>query len=354
MEMKTIMIVFGTRPEVVKLASTIKELYKTLKYRIVLINSEQQKDMTNKLLDEFNTIPAYSLDIMKKSQSLSYLTSSIITELDTIIEKESPNLVIVLGDTASSFAGTLSAYHHKIPIFHIESGVRTFDKYNAYPEEGYRRMIDHISDYHTCQNRTDIDNLRQEGILNAIYTGNASLDLLVDIKNEVPKKKVLITMHRREDWGKPISDACDAIKELSLLFSDHEFVYVMHPNPILQETVIDKLGNIKNIVLKQNLGFYDFMNELKDSKLVMTDSGGLLQEALFLKKPIVYLRKNSEYTGIFDEDILIYETGKDYLDIITRASQILSLSNPTYKPITFFGDGTASKRIVKKIEEVLG
>ena len=221
----------------------------------------------------------------------------------------------------------------------------TYNKYNAFPEEGYRRMIDHISDIRTCQSEDDLTKLRIEN-LDGLVTGNNSLDLLNDYKTKESKNQVLITMHRREDWGAPIDNVCLLIKELAFKYKDTKFIYVLHPNPTLKIHVEKILSNVPNVYLKKDMAFYEFVDIMSESKLVMTDSGGILQEAIFLRKPIVYLRSKSEYSDIFDNNLL-YETGKDCEFIREAVEKILELKYIKTRNITMFGDGTSGKTTVQ-------
>jgi UDP-N-acetylglucosamine 2-epimerase (non-hydrolysing) len=338
-----IMTIMGTRPEVIKLVSFIKETEKR-KIKNIIVNTEQHKDMSNTILKEFGIVPNYNLNIMTSVQTPSDVISKIIVLLDNIIKKELPDLIVVLGDTATSMAGALSAYHNKIKILHIEAGVRTYDKYNAFPEEGYRRMIDHISDYNTCQTETDNMRLKAEGIKTGVFTGNTTLDLLKNLTFTVTKKQVLITAHRREDWGRPMLSFYNTLKSLAKQNTDYTFIFVTHPNPKLQKLIYANLNNIPNIKLVKNMNYSNFIKELSTSELIMTDSGGMLQECIFLKKKIIYLRQNSEYSAFLNNECVI-ETGKDPKKI-KNAFSLLKNKLSVYTDNNMFGDGTSGKRIV--------
>jgi len=303
-----LMIVYGTRPELIKLASFIYELQSN-DIEHILVNTGQHRDMVDKTSKQLSITPHYNLKTMKHNQSLNHIITSIMNKIGPVIDKEKPTHIVSFADTASALAGALSAYNNQIPIIHFEGGVRSGNKYGPFPEEGYRTT-----------------------------------------EAPITKEKVVITMHRREDWGKPIQNICRTIKKLAYAFPDVPFHFVMHPNPKLKTMITQILNNIENVHLVQNLGFTDFINLLSQARLVMTDSGGMLQESIFLRKPVVYLRKETEYPLVFDNDMLV-ETGKDANLVFEHTTRILNTPDAECKLRTEFGDGNAGRKAVKWLLE---
>ena len=342
------MVVFGTRPEVIKLASFLKEV-KSVNYDVVLVNVGQHIDLTEQALNVFGLKSDYNLKIMETKQSLSKITRRVITKLDRILDDVNPDTVVVMGDTNTAFGAALCAYYHKKKIVHIEGGARSYDKYNSFPEEINRRLIDHIADLNTCQTQLDVDRLGKEGIYNGVFVGNTSLDVInMFIDKVITTKKVLVTMHRREGWGEPMKQACMAIKGLALEYPDHEFIIARHPNPTVFDMFTKVLDELDNVKLVDALPFDIFIRHLASCKLVMTDSGGVIQEAIFLRKPIVHMRDKSEYEHLFDGTYLV-STGKNMGRILKAGRKLLDKKNPKCKEITEFGDGNAGKKIAEMV-----
>jgi len=351
-KIKKILICGGTRPEWIKLASTIKELKKCKNIETIVINTGQHTTLTNQVLDLFKIKPKYHLKIMKPKQTLTDITVSILQKLTPIVQKEKPDMIIPFADTATAFGTALVGFYNKIPIFHMEGGGRTFNKYDPYPEEVNRKMIDHISDWVTCQTALDQHNLRREKIFDTKVVGNYSLDVIKRFTKGVKiKKQILITMHRRESWGAPMIEACSAIRFLANKYKDYKFVLPMHPNPVVSNVIKKELGDMKNVSLIEALPFNKFVKTLAQSKLIMSDSGGAVQESLFLKKPIINLRKHNEYDGEIDKQYIV-NVGKNKKKIISATINYLE-NRPKYNNIDTFGNGTAGKQTVKWIKEIL-
>jgi UDP-N-acetylglucosamine 2-epimerase (non-hydrolysing) len=348
--MAKIMLVCGTRPEWIKSVSFIRELKKT-EHKLIIVNSGQHLQLTDDVLKVFNIIPDYNLKIMTTNQSLGRISKLIFDKLDPIIIKTTPDVIVVVGDTTTALISSLCAFYHKIKIFHIEGGARSFDKYNAYPEEMNRRMIDKIADLNTCQTNKDMFNLTEEKIFNGCITGNNSLDVLKDMIEKVEKKKqILITMHRRENWGYNIGRFCWVINSLAHKFADHNFIISCHPNPIIRKDVNFILGNISNVQILDAQPYDKFLKLLTESKLVMTDSGGLPIEAMFLGIPLIIFRRY-EYDEYLDKKYFSCEVNPD--KIIGKATWILTQDTRLIPKILFFGDGTAGKKCVKLLNEMI-
>ena len=349
---KRILVVLGTRPEVIKLVSFIKELEKEEQVETIICNTSQHLDMTKTMLDLFRIKSDYDLKIMKSGQSLSKILKNVMVKLDRVVKKEKPDVIVVLGDTHSSFGAALVSYYNQIPIFHIEGGIRSYNKYDCFPEEGNRKMIDHISDWNTCQTELDVHRLEKEGITNGLFCGNNSLDVIKNFVNEVTiDKQVLITMHRREGWGEPMKEACLAIKTLAINFPDHKFVVARHPNPVVYNMFTEMLEELENVKLLDNLPFDQFIRIMAKSKLILTDSGGVVQEAIMLRKPIVYLREHNEYEKYFDGFFLTC-TGKNKSEIVDKSSQISVKQKEIVNGILESGRLTEGK-YVQKVERFM-
>ena len=290
-----IMITFGTRPEAIKMMPIIKKLEQEKNIETVILTTGQHKDMLDTVLEKFEIRPKYKLDIMKQNQSLSYINASILETTNNIFEIEKPDLLLVHGDTTTSFACAQSAFYNKIMIGHVEAGLRTFNKYFPFPEEINRSLISKIADIHFAPTNINKENLINEGINEKyIYvTGNTIIDALKytisdnyefeskDLKkfNFKEKKYILVTAHRRENFGKPLEEICNAICEIALQKPDVEIIYPVHLNPNVRNTVYEKLHGIKNIHLIEPTNVFDMHNLIKNTAFVLTDSGSLQEEA---------------------------------------------------------------------------
>jgi UDP-N-acetylglucosamine 2-epimerase (non-hydrolysing) len=332
-----VMCVLGTRPEVIKLASFLKELENS-KHELTIVNTGQHRELVNDALSVFNISSNYDFKIMEKNQSLEKITKKVLGKLERVIAHELPDMMVVLGDTTTAFSAALCAFYNKIKLVHIEAGPRSYNKYNGFPEEMNRRMIDHLADINFCQNKIDLERLKKENVHNCYFVGNTSLDVVKTISSNVRvKNQVLITMHRRESWGIPMKNVCAAIRMLAINFSQTDFIISLHPNPKVSNLITKELSGIKNVFLKSAFSFIEFITIMAESKMIMTDSGGIVQEAMFLGKPLVYLREKSEYEHLFDGKFLAI-TGTDTEKIIKHSSKMLNMENPCYSKIEEFGN----------------
>jgi len=369
---KTKIIVFlGTRPEGIKLAPVIKLLEKNDKVNLSICSTGQHKEMLDQVLSFFNIKPDIILGLMVKNQSLCRLSYKILKQTDFILEKHSPDYIIVQGDTTTAFLTALSAYYKKIKICHVEAGLRTYDKYSPFPEEINRQFISRIADFNFVPTETAKKNLINEGILeNTIFhTGNTIVDAMMlalkivesknnEIKNKSvfkgvlkDKKIILVTMHRRESFGSDIKNVCLALKDIACNNKNIQIIYPVHLNPNVRKPVYDILSNEKNILLMEPLCYEDFIWLMNLSYIIVTDSGGIQEEAPTLKKPVLVIRKKTERLeslnlGISkligtDKDKIIEEV-QNLLDNKIEYSKMIPKSNP-------HGDGRASERILKII-----
>jgi UDP-N-acetylglucosamine 2-epimerase (non-hydrolysing) len=367
--LKKIAVIFGTRPDTIKLASVILELKKEKKYfKVITIATAQHRQMLDQVLDVFKLVPDYDLNIMLPKQSLTTLTQNTIKKLDDVIVKENPDLVIVQGDTTTTFVGSLVAFYHQIPVGHIEAGLRTNDKANPFPEEINRRLTSAITDLHFAPTETAKKALLKENISrkSIFVTGNTVIDALniaikknykftVPLLNEIisqKKKIILLTMHRRENWGEPMKGACNAVKRLALLYPGFNFVFPVHLNPVVSEVVHGTLDNLKNVYLIAPLDYSDFVNFMSMTYLIITDSGGVQEEGPHFGIPILVLRKVTErpeavkygtvkLVGLDEETI--FRTAKRLIEDKTAYKKMASAVNP-------YGDGLSSRRTVQIIK----
>jgi UDP-N-acetylglucosamine 2-epimerase (non-hydrolysing) len=348
-----ILIVYGTRPCIIKLVSVIKELEKTKGINLVKVNTGQHREMTKELEDLFKIKPDYNLNIMKKKQSLSYIVTKCVSLLDKVIHKEKPNYIIVLGDTSTALAGALAGFNNKVPVIHIEAGVRSQDQNNPYPEEMNRRLITQLSTYHLCQSNEHLDNLIKEG-KTGIVVGNTGADAIKMIKKPNKKKNlVLVTMHRRENWGTNMKDICNEISCLAFYEPKYKFIVLCHPNPIVYNIVKKSLDSLPNLKIKTHMRYDKFIKTLASAKLIISDSGSIGMEAPILKTPIMIIRKFYEnpiveklnlgkVVGCTKDDKIF---GKIYEILINKKK----LKEMTKNKLPY-SDGKAGKRTVKFIK----
>jgi UDP-N-acetylglucosamine 2-epimerase (non-hydrolysing) len=370
---KKIAVIFGTRPDTIKLAPVIQELKKFKKqFQVITIATAQHRQMLDQVLTVFNIRPNYDLDIMQPNQSLAMLTKNTVEALDQILEKEKPDMVIVQGDTTTTFVGSLAAFYRQIPVGHVEAGLRTNDKLNPFPEEINRRLTSTISELHFAPTETAKIALKRENISskNIFVTGNTVIDALeIAVKKDYSfnvtaleeilsqkKKIVLLTMHRRENWGEPMRGACKAVKKLAQLYPNINFVFPVHLNPVVKDLVHETLENLPNVFLIAPLDYSDFVNLMSKSYLIITDSGGVQEEGPHFGIPILVLRKVTERP-----EAVKYGTvklvGLDEYKIFSIAKKLLS-SKKDYKKMASavnpYGDGLAAVRTVQIIQNYFG
>lgn len=362
-----VMTIFGTRPEAIKMAPLVKELEKAEGIESIVTVTAQHRQMLDQVLRLFEITPDYDLNIMKQRQTLVSIVTNALTGLDEVMEKEKPDIVLVHGDTSTTFVGALAAFYHKISIGHVEAGLRTFDKYSPYPEEMNRKLTGAMTDMHFSPTPTNKSNLLREAVdENAIYiTGNTVIDALkttvrkdyifqdetlksLDFEN---KRIILVTAHRRENLGQPLENICNALREIALAYSDVELVYPVHLNPAVRDVAFRILSDLDNVHLIEPLDVEELHNAMDRCYLVLTDSGGLQEEAPALGKPVLVLRTETErpeavasgtvkIAGV-DKDVIVSMT-KELLDNPSAYDKMAKAANP-------YGDGNASQRIVQAI-----
>ncbi|HFL3605266.1 TPA: non-hydrolyzing UDP-N-acetylglucosamine 2-epimerase [Clostridioides difficile] len=361
------MSVFGTRPEAVKMAPLIKALEKDERIQSIVCVTAQHREMLDQVLDVFSLKPDYDLNIMTQSQTLEGITTKVIKGISEVLEEVKPDIVLVHGDTSTSFSVALAAFYKKIKIGHVEAGLRTYDKYEPFPEEINRRLTGVLADIHFSPTNISKVNLLKENVCenNIFVTGNTVIDALhltidedykfnLDVLNEIDyrnKKVITMTAHRRENLGEALENICRAIKRIVKNFEDVEVVYAVHKNPIVRKIVNKYLLKIDRIHLVDPLDIKDMHNLLNRSYLVLTDSGGLQEEVPSLGKPVIVLRNVTERPEGVQAGTLKL-SGTDEEEIYNDTYELLVNDN-LYKQMAKsknpFGDGSASERIVKAI-----
>ena len=363
-----VMSVFGTRPEEIKMCPLVKKLEETEGIESVVCLTGQHREMLQQVIDIFGTKVKYNLDIMKPRQTLTTITSSILEKIEPILMEEKPDIVLVHGDTTTSFVVALAAFYQRIPVGHVEAGLRTYDKYSPFPEEMNRTLTGRIAELHFSPTANNKENLRKEGITkNVFVTGNTVIDAFqttvkpdYQFKDEtlrnldLPGKKcVLMTAHRRENLGQPLENICNAVKRLAQKYPDFVFVYPVHLNPAVRDTAFRILGDIQNVHLIPPVDVEDMHNIMDRSFLVMTDSGGLQEEAPACGVPVLVLRTETERPEAVEAGT-VKVIGVDEETIVNEAVTLIENQKEYHKmahAANPYGDGHASERIVSHILE---
>ena len=362
-----VLTVFGTRPEAIKMAPLVMELNKYPEiFESIVCVTAQHRQMLDQVLELFDIKPDFDLNIMKPNQNLWNLTSDVLLQMKDIFEKTNPNLVLVHGDTTTTLATSLSAFYAKIPVGHVEAGLRTFNKYYPFPEEINRVVTDSVSSMFFAPTETSKQNLLKSGISDEkIYlTGNTVIDALLytvnnnktdltDINLDKNLKIILLTSHRRENFGKPLENICEAVLKLVENNPDIQVVYPVHLNPTVRETVFKMLSGNARIKLIEPLDYAPFASLMKESHIILTDSGGVQEEAPSLGKPVLVLREETERPEAVDYGT-VKLVGSDTDKIVNTVQELLNCEQAYKKmseSINPYGDGLASQRIVKAIKE---
>jgi UDP-N-acetylglucosamine 2-epimerase (non-hydrolysing) len=366
-----IITVFGTRPEAIKLAPVIEKLRKERQFEVVVVVTAQHREMLDGVLQLFDITPNYDLNIMVERQNLFDITLKSLSGLQEILEKEKPDLLIVQGDTTTTLAAALSAFYMKIPIAHVEAGLRTFDKYGPFPEEMNRQLTSLLSDICFAPTEVARQNLLAEGIKpeNIFVTGNTVIDALLGIAGRActfsdavlktvdfdSRRIILVTAHRRENWGAPLKCICSAISQIIDQESDTEVVFSVHRNPQVRETVKGMLDGKERVHLVEPLGYEEFVHAMDRSYLILTDSGGIQEEAPALGKPVLVLRQITERPEAIEAGTARL-VGTDTKRIVQATLELLNdsaLYGRMAKAANPYGDGRASDRIVAILRERL-
>ena len=361
MEKLRIMSVFGTRPEAIKMAPLVKELASRDEIESLCCVTAQHREMLDSVMEVFDLKADCDLDIMTPRQTLSTITSKCLLGMDDAIEQLKPDMILVHGDTSTTFAGALSAFYHKVPVGHVEAGLRTYDKYSPFPEEMNRKLVTAIADLYFCPTKNNRENLLKEGVTEGLFiTGNTVIDALkttvrkdyhftTELLNELDysRKVVLVTCHRRENYGKPMHDILSAVREVVRSHADAEVVYPVHLSPAVRQCAQEELGGVERVHLIDPVDVEEMHNLMARCCFVMTDSGGIQEEAPALGKPVLVMRDTTERPEgvaagtlrlVGTDEQQIYAAVRELLTDPAAYHQMEHAVNP-------YGDGKASQYI---------
>lgn len=368
--MRKILVVYGTRPEAIKMAPLVDALTHSLHCSPIVAVTGQHREMLDQVNRMFDICPSYDLDIITASQSLEQITARVLDGVSNVIAVERPDALIVQGDTSTCFAAALAAFYRKIPVLHLEAGLRTGDRHNPFPEEINRRLTTQLSVLHLAPTETSRVNLLKEGVTprNIVVTGNTVIDALLHVseKNRPLKnlqlerltkgRSVLITVHRRESWGEPMAQTARAIARLAAMFPDVSFVLPAHLNPAVRSVLLPPLYGLANVLITEPLDYCDFINAMRNCSIVLTDSGGVQEEAPTFGKPVLVMRDTTERPEAVsagtvrlvgtDENRIVQEVASLLVDPL--AYQVMA------RAINPYGDGKAAQRAVQAIEHFFG
>ena len=363
--MKKIMLVFGTRPEAIKMCPLVKELKTRSSLQTIVCVTGQHRQMLDQVLEAFQVIPDYDLSVMKERQTLFDVTTNILNQIKTVLETERPDVVLVHGDTSTTFAAALACFYLQIPVGHVEAGLRTYNIYSPYPEEFNRQAVGILASYNFAPTELSGQNLLKEGKKpeTIFVTGNTAIDALkITVRSDYTHKQldwasgsrlIMITAHRRENLGEPMRHMFRAIRRVCDEHPDVKAIYPIHMNPVVRETAAEILGNDERIRIIEPLDVLDFHNFLAHSYMILTDSGGIQEEAPSLGKPVLVMRDTTErpegiqagtlkLVGTNEETI--YTAFKQLLEDTAEYERMSKASNP-------YGDGFACKRIADILEK---
>ena len=366
MEKLRVLSVFGTRPEAIKMAPLVKELKSRPEIESLCCVTAQHRQMLDSVLEVFDLKPDWDLDIMTPRQTLSDITSRCLQGMDEAIGALKPDLILVHGDTSTTFAGALSAFYHQIPVGHVEAGLRTYDKYSPFPEEMNRKLVSAIADLYFCPTAGNRENLRREGIREGLFvTGNTVIDALKTTVRQdyrfsteelnglpyVEKKILLVTCHRRENYGEPMKHIMLALRQIAEENEDAELVYPVHLSPVVREAADRYLRGAPRVHLIDPLPADEMHNLMARSYLVLTDSGGLQEEAPALGKPVLVMRRETERPEAVEAGT-VKLAGVEQEPIVTLANELIrdkAAYNRMAKAVNPYGDGNACRRIADAV-----
>lgn len=375
-----ILLVFGTRPAAIKMAPVVKSLKQSGQFEVVVCVSAQHRQMLDSVLDVFEITPDYDLNIMKSGQDLFDITTEVLLKIKPVLIQEKPDCVLVQGDTSTAISASLSAFYLKIPVGHVEAGLRTYRHDSPWPEELNRQIVGRIAQYHFAPTLLSQENLLSENLnfKNILITGNTVIDALLQVcerldrdknfaekirlellknlpSNFSSRKYILMTGHRRENFGQGFLNICEALKYLAQKYPEFDFIYPVHLNPNVQEPVFKLLGDLKNIFLIPPLDYAPFIDLMRHCYLVMTDSGGIQEEAPSLGKPVIVLRDTTERPEAIDAGT-VKLAGTSFENIVSYVSELIdnpALYQTMSRAINPYGDGQAAQRITNYLSEQL-
>lgn len=364
--MRKILMVYGTRPEAVKMAPLIGELARSRHCRPIVAVTGQHREMLDQVNRLFGIQPSHDLNIITQSQSLENVTTRVLSGVSGVIEAEAPDALLVQGDTTSCFAAALAAFYRKIPLFHLEAGLRTGDRYNPFPEEINRRLTTQLAALHLAPTQTSKLNLLKDGVAerDIVVTGNTVIDALLqvsgrnnpsenpDLERIMGRRSVLITAHRRESWGEPMAQTARAIARLARIFPEIAFLLPAHLNPVVREVLLPPLAGLENVVITQPLDYGDFVKAMRDCAIVLTDSGGVQEEAPTFGKPVLVMRETTERPeAVAAGTVRLVGTSEDR--IVGEVTNLLTdrrAYQEMARAVNPYGDGQAAMRSVQAIE----
>ena len=368
--MRNILVVYGTRPEAIKVAPLITALAASAHLRPTMAVTGQHREMLDQVNAMFGIVPKHDLNIFTQRQSLEDITSRALAGVAAVIAEEKPDAVLVQGDTTTCFASALAAFYQKVPVIHLEAGLRTREPYNPFPEEMNRGMVSRIAALHLAPTETSRQNLLYEGISpeRVAVTGNTVIDALLDVASRRLKptnsdllnldnrRMVLITAHRRESWGEPMARAARAMARLARKFPEIQFLLPAHLNPAVREILLPHLQHLDNVLITAPLNYSDFVAAMQASEIVLTDSGGVQEEAPSLGKPVLVMRETTERPeAVVAGTVKLVGTDEDL--IFSEVSTLLTdrtAYDSMAKAVNPYGDGLASDRCVQSIEHFFG
>ena len=366
------MVIFGTRPEAIKVAPVVSALGDDPRFEPIVVVTAQHRSMLDQVLDLFDIAPDYDLNIIKPRQSLTDLTVRALERLSPVIEEVLPDAVVVQGDTTTTFAGALAAFYHQVPVVHMEAGLRTGNRFSPYPEETNRSLTTQLTDLHLAPTRNNKANLLRENITekSIVVTGNTVIDaLLQTVAREVdyedprlavldddPRRVLLVTAHRRESWGKPMTEIGRALADIARSEPDTLIVFPLHKNPLVREAIAPRLEGLENVLLTEPLGYGSFARLMNRSHVILTDSGGVQEEAPSLGKPVLVMRDTTERPEAMEAGT-VKLVGAEFGPIVDSVRQLLN------EPIAYeamagavnpYGDGRAAERTVAALAHWFG
>ena len=375
--MKKVMLVFGTRPEAIKMAPLVKEFQNSPDFETIVCVTAQHREMLDQVLNLFDITPEYDLDVMKPGQDLYEVTSNILLGLKPVLAEAKPDVVLVHGDTATTMATSIAAFYQQIPVGHIEAGLRTHNIYSPWPEEGNRQVTGRLATYHFAPTDESRANLLKENVddTNVIVTGNTVIDALLSVVSKIEsdkaleqtlvatiadkgyvvdksKRLILVTGHRRENFGQGFLNICEGLKSLAVEYPDVDIVYPVHLNPNVQKPVNEILSDVDNVFLIDPLDYEPFVYMMYNSHFILTDSGGIQEEAPSLGKPVLVMRDTTERPeALAAGTVKLVGTDKDKIisecKILLEDAEAYKVMSRSHNP---YGDGKACERIVSYLK----
>ena len=365
--MKNIICIIGTRPEAIKMAPLVLTLKEEPWVNVRVLATAQHRHMLDQVNVFFGINPDFDLNIMRPNQALTALTGRLLLELDSVLHTEKPDAVLVQGDTTTVMTVALACFYHRVPIGHVEAGLRTWDMQNPFPEEANRVIASKLARWHFAPTEGSRQNLLKEGVpdKDIIVTGNtvidallmtAAKDLTLDMPLDPVKRLVLVTSHRRENFGEPFRNICRALRTLAKNNPEVQFLYPVHPNPNVEDVAYEFLAELPNFQLCEPLDYAPFIAAMKRAYIILTDSGGVQEEAPALGKPVLVLRDETERPEAVDQGV-VKLVGPNYENIVKEAQRLLD-DDEAYRSmargVSPYGDGHAAERIVKVLREHFG